>query len=53
VGGGAAGGGKGGNGSLAYTGAPVIEMLGLGGLLLAVGVALTATGYRRRRGLAD
>ena len=40
-------------GSLAYTGAPVTEMLGLGGLLLAAGVGLTAAGYRRRRGLAD
>jgi 5'-nucleotidase len=46
------GGGTGG-GSLAYTGAPVSEMLGFGGVLLAAGAALTAAGYRRRRGLAD
>ena len=39
--------------SLAYTGSPVMGMLGLGGALLAGGVALTAAGYRRRRGLAD
>jgi 5'-nucleotidase len=49
------GGGSGGttSGSLAYTGAPVGSMLGLGGVLLAAGLLLTAAGYRRRRGLAD
>jgi 5'-nucleotidase len=39
--------------TLAYTGSPVVEMLGLGGFLLAAGLILTAAGYRRRRGLAD
>jgi 5'-nucleotidase len=39
--------------SLAYTGSPVVGMLGLGGALLAAGGVLTAAGYRRRRGLAD
>ncbi|MCZ2829534.1 bifunctional metallophosphatase/5'-nucleotidase [Modestobacter sp. VKM Ac-2986] len=43
----------GGGDQLAYTGAPVGSMLGVGGALLAGGVALTAAGYRRRRGLAD
>ena len=38
---------------LAYTGAPVGQMLGLAGALLVGGGALTAAGYRRRRGLAD
>jgi 5'-nucleotidase len=38
---------------LAYTGAPIGQMLGFGGALLAGGVALTTAGYRRRRGLAD
>jgi len=40
-------------GSLAYTGAPVTGMLGLGGALVAGGGVLMAAGYRRRRGLAD
>ncbi|MCW2675943.1 MAG: putative 5-nucleotidase [Modestobacter sp.] len=40
-------------GSLAYTGVPVAQSLGLGGALVAGGVALTAAGYRRRRDLAD
>ena len=39
--------------SLAYTGSPVMGMLGLGGALLAAGGVMTAAGYRRRRGLAD
>ena len=41
------------SGSLAYTGAPVTGMLGLGGALVAGGGVLMAAGYRRRRGLAD
>jgi 5'-nucleotidase len=40
-------------GSLAYTGVPVAQFLGLGGALVAGGVVLTAAGYRRRRDLAD
>jgi 5'-nucleotidase len=49
------GGGSGGTGraALAYTGAPVGTMLGLGGVLLVTGGVLTVAGYRRRRGLAD
>ena len=42
-----------GSDELAYTGAPIGQMLGFGGALLAGGIALTAAGYRRRRGLAD
>jgi 5'-nucleotidase len=53
VGVGSGGGPRSGGGSLAYTGAPVAELLGFGGALLAAGLALTAAGYRRRRGLAD
>ena len=44
---------SGGGDELAYTGAPIGEMVGFAGALLAGGVALTAAGYRRRRGLAD
>jgi 5'-nucleotidase len=40
-------------GSLAYTGTPVLEMVGVAGALVAGGGAMTAAGYRRRRGLAD
>jgi 5'-nucleotidase len=40
-------------GPLAYTGTPVPQMLGVAGALVAAGVAMTAAGYRRRRGLAD
>ena len=40
-------------GSLAYTGTPVLQMLGVAGALVAAGVAMTAAVYRRRRGLAD
>ena len=40
-------------GALAYTGAPVAGMLGLGGALLATGGVLVAAGYRRRRGLVE
>ena len=40
-------------GSLAYTGVPVTQFLGVGGALVAGGVVLTAAGYRRRRDLAD
>jgi 5'-nucleotidase len=52
VGSGSSGSGSGGR-SLAYTGVPVLQFLGLGGGLVVAGVGLTAAGYRRRRGLAD
>jgi 5'-nucleotidase len=40
-------------GSLAYTGVPVAQILGLGVGLLVVGGLVMAAGYRPRRGLAD
>jgi hypothetical protein len=42
-----------GSGSLAYTGLPVAQLVGLGGALLVAGGLAIATGYRRPRGLAD
>ncbi|MGY1856735.1 bifunctional metallophosphatase/5'-nucleotidase [Modestobacter sp. SYSU DS0290] len=50
---GSRGGGKGSGGSLAYTGVPTAQLVGLGAALLAAGGLVTAAGYRRRRGLAD
>ncbi|MCW2510036.1 MAG: putative 5-nucleotidase [Modestobacter sp.] len=47
------GSGRSGSGSLAYTGAPVAEMAGLGAALLLSGAVVMTAGYRRRRGLAD
>ena len=40
-------------GSLAYTGAEVGQLLGLGGALVVAGGLAVAAGYRRKRGLAD